>query len=145
MKKTKKKSILSYFWKYKKSIITYISIFVIIAAIGFFASIETAKFLDGLAVGENEKALYSLIAITLVGVFSQVFYFLADIMYVKVSNKISIDIKKDLAHRVLSINSAMEEKASVALEVFLKSSVPPITNTFLIEAYSLPTIFKDTF
>lgn len=106
MKKTKKKSILSYFWKYKKSIITYISIFVIIAAIGFFASIETAKFLDGLAVGENEKALYSLIAITLVGVLSQVFYFLADIMYVKVSNKISLDIKKDLAHRVLSINSA---------------------------------------
>ena len=106
MKKKKTKSVLSYFWKYKKSIITYISIFVIIAAIGFFASIETAKFLDGLAVGENEKALYSLIAITLVGVFSQVFYFLADIMYVKVSNKISLDIKKDLAHRVLSINSA---------------------------------------
>ena len=97
----------------KKSIITYISIFVIIAAIGFFASIETAKFLDGLAVGENEKALYSLIAITLVGVFSQVFYFMADIMYVKVSNKISLDIKKDLAHRVLSINSAtLEHTAS---------------------------------
>lgn len=94
MKKTKKKSILSYFWKYKKSIITYISIFVIIAAIGFFASIETAKFLDGLAVGENEKALYSLIAITLVGVFSQVFYFLADIMYVKVSVKVKMITQK---------------------------------------------------
>ena len=113
MKKTKKKSILSYFWKYKKSIITYISIFVIIAAIGFFASIETAKFLDGLAVGENEKAFYSLIAIAIIGVVSQAMYSVIQVLYAKFSNKIALDIKKDLAQRVLSINSAtLEHTAS---------------------------------
>ena len=106
MKKKKTKSVLSYFWKYKKSIITYISIFVIIAAIGFFASIETAKFLDGLAVGENEKAFYSLIAIAIIGVVSQAMYSVIQVLYAKFSNKIALDIKKDLAHRVLSINSA---------------------------------------
>ena len=106
MKKNKTKSVLSYFWKYKKSIITYISIFVIIAAIGFFASIETAKFLDGLAVGENEKAFYSLIAIAIIGVVSQAMYSVIQVLYAKFSNKIALDIKKDLAHQVLRINSA---------------------------------------
>ena len=106
MKKTKQKSILSYFWKYKKAIIAYIAIFVVIAAVGFFASIATANFLDQLSVGENEKALYSLIAITVISVLSQVMYFIIQMMGYKFSNKIALDIKKDLAHQVLRINSA---------------------------------------
>ena len=106
MKKTKKKSILSYFWKYKKSIIVYLLVFVSLAVLGLFSSIETAKFLDNLSVGENEKALYTLIAITVISVLSQVMYFIIQMIYYKFSNKISLDIKKDLAHRVLSINSA---------------------------------------
>lgn len=106
MKKKKTKSVLSYFWKYKKPIILYIAIFAAVSVLALFISIETASFLDNLSANENEKAMYSLIAITAITLLSQVMYFSVQIIYVKVSNKIALNIKKDLAHRVLSINSA---------------------------------------
>ena len=71
-----------------------------------FISIETASFLDNLSANENEKAMYSLIAITAITLVSQAMYYVVQIIYLKVSNKIALNIKKDLAHRVLSISSA---------------------------------------
>lgn len=112
MEKKKQKSVLSYFWKYKKSIILYLLIFGSLAVLGLFASIYTANFLDELSVGENEKAFYTLVAITVISVLSQVVYFVVQMMYYKFSNKISLDIKKDLAHRVLSINTATLDHTS---------------------------------
>ena len=106
MKKTKTKSVLSYFWKYKKSIVLYFAIFVAVSVLTLFISIETASFLDNLSANENEKAMYSLIAITAITLVSQGMYYVVQIIYLKVSNKIALNIKKDLAHRVLSISSA---------------------------------------
>ena len=106
MKKTKTKSVLSYFWKYKKSIVLYFAIFAAVSVLTLFISIETASFLDNLSANENEKAMYSLIAITAITLVSQAMYYVVQIIYLKVSNKIALNIKKDLAHRVLSISSA---------------------------------------
>ena len=116
MKKKKTKSVLSYFWKYKKAIILYFAIFALVSVLTLFISIETAGFLDNLSTNESEKAMYSLIAITAITLASQVMYFTVQIIYVKVSNKIALNIKKDLAHRVLSINSAtLDHTASGAI------------------------------
>lgn len=106
MKKKKTKSVLSYFWKYKKSIVLYFAIFAAVSVLTLFISIETASFLDNLSANENEKAMYSLIAITAITLVSQAMYYVVQIIYLKVSNKIALNIKKDLAHRVLSISSA---------------------------------------
>ena len=106
MKKTKTKSVLSYFWKYKKSIVLYFAIFAAVSVLTLFISIETASFLDNLSANENQKAMYSLIAITAITLVSQAMYYVVQIIYLKVSNKIALNIKKDLAHRVLSISSA---------------------------------------
>ena len=116
MKNTEQKfSVWNYLKKYKGWIITYVAMYVVIAAAELGVTIQVANFLNDVAILATQKAFITILYIMGLIVVGDVVNWLCAVIYYKFSNKISLEMKKDLTKRILKINNESMDRAASGL------------------------------
>jgi len=106
-------SVWNYFSKYKGWLVAYIALYLVIAAAEFVITIQIANFLNEVAISEIKKAFITILYIVGLCAVSQGINWFCAMVYYKYSNKIALEIKKDITKRILKINNeSMDRTAS---------------------------------
>lgn len=105
-KKTKKKSLSSYFKKYTGIIFLYVLLNVVASFISIFNTIVAAQSIVSVTTGEYIEAIKYLAIALALGVTQIISYQLANTIYTKYSIKIIADMNADLSGQAFKLNSA---------------------------------------
>ena len=115
-KKKKIKIGLKYYLnQHKVGVTFYVLLYIVLAVTGFLVTYKTAEFLDLLSNSDLEKAIVTIIIILAISLFTTLMDYICALIFFKLSNKISLQLKKDLAHRFLQINIESIERTSSGL------------------------------
>ncbi|MBR4408033.1 MAG: ABC transporter ATP-binding protein [Clostridia bacterium] len=113
--KNQKFSVWNYFSKYKGWLVAYVTLYLVIAVAEFFITIQIANFLNEVALSEIKKAFITILYIIgLCAVSNGINWFCA-MVYFKYSNKIALEIKKDITKRILKINNESMDRTPSGL------------------------------